>query len=315
MKPEDKYLVTGSTGFIGANLVRALLKKGAKVSVLVRKNSHMWRLADILKDIDICYGDINDARQTSAAIGKIKPTIVYHLATYGAYSKQDDADKIIWTNIIGTWNLLKACNEVGYRLFVNVGSSSEYGFKKEAMSEKDLLEPNSYYSVTKATQTHMCQYLAKQENLPIVTLRPFSIFGPYEDADRLIPTLMVGYANKKTLNMVSKKVARDFLYVYDFVNACLQINKLIKNKGEIFNIGSGKQTTMEKVISIFDNLFSEKGSVVWGGMNNRKWDSNIWKADIKKAETQLKWKPKYTLEEGLKETKMWFEKNSRLYNK
>ena len=82
-----------------------------------------------------------------------KPEIVYHLATHGAYPFQTNADGIIQTNILGTWNLLKALARTDYEVFVNTGSSSEYGFKEYAMRETDLLEPNSYYSVAKCAQS------------------------------------------------------------------------------------------------------------------------------------------------------------------
>ena len=187
---KNTYLITGASGFIGSVLLRKLIEQKKEVHLILRKESDIWRIRDLLNKVTIHYSDLFKIQELTSIIQTIKPNIIYHLATNGAYSYQKDANQIIQTNILGTWNLLQACNVINYDLFVNTGSSSEYGFKQYAMRETDLLEPTSYYAVTKCAQTLLCSHIAKQEKRPIVTLRPFSVYGPYEEPKRFIPTLM-----------------------------------------------------------------------------------------------------------------------------
>jgi len=310
---ERKYLVTGSTGFIGSVLLRTLLKKNERVDLILRKEANLWRIKDLLDKVNIYYSDLSSLAELKKILKQSKPNVIYHLATNGAYSSQDNADQIIKTNIFGTWNLLQAANEIDYELFVNTGSSSEYGFKKFAMRETDIVEPASYYAVSKCAQTLLCSHIARQENRPIVTLRPFSVFGPYEDPGRLVPTLMTSLINDKKMNLVSPTIARDYIYIDDMVSAYLKVNQLKKHSGEYFNIGTGVQTSLKELAEIAQNSSGKKGNFVWGGMKNRAWDSDIWVGDISKAKRLLKWQPKFSLFEGLAETYSWFIKDGYKY--
>lgn len=308
-----KFLITGSSGFVGSVLLRRLTENKENVHIILRKQSNTWRIDKILDKVTIHNSDLSDLSELTEIIKKVKPDIIYHLATNGAYSFQKDANQIIQTNILGTWNLLQACNTIDYKLFVNTGSSSEYGFKKFAMRENDIVEPNSYYAVTKCAQTLLCSYIAKQENKPIVTLRPFSVYGPYEESKRLIPTLMESLRSNKEMNLVDPAIARDYIYVDDMVDAFLQIEEMRNNSGEYFNIGTGVQSTIKDVVETAIEVTKQKGNFIWGGMENRNWDSNNWVADISKARQLLQWTPKITLEKGLKLTWEWYKKNYKIY--
>ena len=153
------------------------------------------------------------------ALKRVRPRVVLHLATYGAYESQADAHAILHTNILSTLNLLEASAETGVGIFVSSGSSSEYGFKAEPMSESDVLEPNSFYAVGKAAQTHLCQYMAKRCALSVAVYRLFSVYGPWEEPTRLLPTLIRRARAGLPLQMVSPRTVRDFVYVDDVLGA------------------------------------------------------------------------------------------------
>ena len=307
------FLITGASGFIGSVLLRKLISQKREVHLILRKNSNTWRIDDLLNKIPIHYSDLSDVKVLIEIIKKVKPTIIYHLATNGAYSYQNDANQIIETNILGTWNLLQACNSVSYDLFVNTGSSSEYGFKQFAMKEIDLLEPASYYAVTKSAQTLLCSHIARQEKRPIVSFRPFSVYGPYEEPKRFIPTLMKALYFNKKMDLVSPETARDQIYVDDVVEAYLKIEELMKHPGEYFNIGTGIQSTIKDVVDTAVKVTNKTAQFKWGTMEGRSWDTNNWVADISKAQHLLKWTPKVNLEQGLKLTWDWFQKNYKFY--
>lgn len=310
---KNVFLLTGASGFIGSVLLRRLIEQKQEVHLILRKESNTWRIADLMDKVTIHYSDLSNVSELVEIINKVKPTIIYHLATNGAYSYQSDANQIIQTNILGTWNLLQACNTIKYDLFVNTGSSSEYGAKQFAMRETDIVEPNSYYAVTKCAQTLLCSHIAKSEHRPIVTIRPFSVYGPYEEPKRFIPTLMKALMFNEEMNLVAPETARDQIYIDDMVDAYLKIDDLKNNPGEYFNIGTGVQSTIKEVVETAAKVTNKTAQFKWGNMDSRSWDTNNWVADISKARQLLKWTPKVNLEQGLKLTWNWFEKNYKFY--
>ncbi|MFA5143679.1 MAG: NAD-dependent epimerase/dehydratase family protein [Candidatus Omnitrophota bacterium] len=313
MHDKRKYLITGATGFIGSCLARRLAAGGTEVHIITRRHARLWRIKDILPKLVNHISDLSEEKSLTAILKKTRPDIIYHLATHGAYSHQNEADKIIQANILGTWNLLKAASAVEYELFVNTGSSSEYGFKKFPMKETDPLEPASCYAVTKSSQSLLCAYMAREEGRPIVTLRPFSVYGPYEEPSRFVPTLMRSLYFKEKMNLVSPKISRDHIYVDDMVDAYLAIARLKKYHGEIFNIGTGRQSSIKDVVEAAVKVTGRTTDFVWGGMERRVWDTNNWVADISKAKKLLNWRPKVNLEKGLALTWEWFKTNHAYY--
>ena len=313
MASKRVYLITGATGFIGSCLLRELATRNEKVHLLLRKGAHLWRIRDILRETTLHFDDLRNADKLTKLINKIKPDIIYHLATYGAYSSQNDADLCVRTNIEGTWNLLKATSKINYELFINTGSSSEYGFKKCPMKEDDYLEPASYYAVTKCSQTLLCAYFAKERKKPIVTLRPFSVYGPYEEGSRFIPTLLKSLYFNKKMNLVSPDITRDWIYIDDLVSAYLLIDRMKKYRGDVFNIGTGVQKSIKEVVETAADVTGESTQFIWRGMNNRKWDTNYWVADTSKTTKLLRWSPKVSLRQGLFLTWNWLKDNLHLY--
>jgi len=314
MSKKKVYLITGATGFIGSCLLRKLIAKNEDTHILLRKQANLWRIRDLLRHTNIHFSNLSDVKSLSKIVEKIKPDVIYHLATYGAYSSQNDADICVKTNIMGTWNLLKASSKVDYELFVNTGSSSEYGFKKSPMREQNCLEPASYYAVTKCSQTLLCSYFAQENRKPIVTFRPFSVYGPYEDKGRFVPTLFKALYFHERMNLVSPRISRDWIYIDDMVEAYLLINKLKNYGGEIFNIGTGAQKTIKQVVALASQVTREKCDLCWKKMKNRQWDTNYWVADISKAKKLLGWQPRINLYDGLSFTWEWFKKNLRHYS-
>jgi len=197
MKPKDfstkTFLLTGATGFIGSCLLRRLVAAGTKPHIIIRKDARLWRIKDILPHVSCHIADMMDAQGVKAAVKRARPDIIYHLAAYGSYPCQNDPDRIVGTNIMGGWNLLRAASAVETELFVNTGTSSEYGLKTKPMKESDALQPAGYYAVTKCAVTWMCLQAARQKRLATITLRPFSAYGPYEEPSRLVPQLMKAF--------------------------------------------------------------------------------------------------------------------------
>ena len=120
-----RVVLTGGTGFVGANLAHRLVADGHQTHLLVRLGFARWRIEPILDRVSLHEADLSDADRVKAAIGTIEPAWIFHLAAHGAYSWQTDADEITRTNIAGTRNLLAAALDAGVEMFVNTGSSSD----------------------------------------------------------------------------------------------------------------------------------------------------------------------------------------------
>jgi UDP-glucose 4-epimerase len=299
-----RVLVTGGSGFVGACAVRELVRRGRDVHVLLREPARAWRLADLADRLTIHVGDLCDADSVRRAFAA-SPTVVLHLATHGAYESQADARTILDTNIVGTLHLLEAAADAHVELFVQTGSSSEYGFRSEPMAESDRLEPNSVYAVAKSAQTHLGQLWARRSTMPVVTLRLFSVYGPWEESTRLIPTLLDRARRNLPLPLVSPDTVRDFVYVDDIVDALLDFEYLARLGGETLNLGSGVETTMRELVETATQLLGSRSEICWNAYPARAWDTTRWCADPRKAIERLGWSPRHSLRAGLKKTAAW----------
>lgn len=302
-------LITGGSGFIGANLTRKLLSQRYSVSHISKKSSDLWRIKDILDKVDVYHADLLDQKKLTKIVNRIKPEFIIHLATYSDYRNQNSVEDMIDVNIKGTLNLLLASRDINYKLFINTGSSSEYGIKNKPMSEKDLPEPVSFYAATKASATILCQVFAKEYKKSIVTLRPFSVFGPYEEKSRFIPTIIKAILENKPIKLTPGNQRRDFIYVDDIVDIYVKtMNEEKKLSGQVLNMGTGIEYTNDEVVKTLFKITGKRTDIEKGAFPVRLWDTPHWVADITKTKRLLKWKPQFDLEKGLRETYLWFKK-------
>lgn len=308
-------IITGATGFVGANLTRRLLQDGHKIHLLVRPGYSPWRIEAILPDVHLHEVNFDDEIVLTSAVGKIKPDWIFHLAAHGAYPTQTDLRQMVQTNILGTINLIEACLKTGFEAFVNTGSSSEYGFKDYASSETEWLEPNSHYAVTKASATLYCCHTAQSRGVHIPTLRLYSVFGPYEKPTRLMPTLIMCGLKGELPPLVNPDVAHDYVYVEDVIEAyLLSAARPHQKLGAVYNVGAGVQISLCQVVEIARRVMNITVEPVWGTMSNRKWDTNVWVADNRKIRVELGWQPHQTFEQGFRLMVNWFRENPSMHN-
>lgn len=314
----SKILITGASGFIGANLVRALLAENNDIAVFVRNTPGAWRIADIFDQLRVYPIDLTKKDNVIRAAQEIQPDIVYHCATYGGYPFQKNSALTMQTNVLGSLYLfeaLEACGSAHH--IINVGSSSEYGIKQKPMRETDALEPTTPYGIAKATQTQLATYFAKEKNLPIITLRPLSVYGPYEEPGRLISDIMTAMVTRKPLALSSPLPRRDFVFSDDMIEALKKAACAPVKNNEIYNISGGKDYAVGDVIELAQKITNITIPITWGAQEKtRSFNTSAsWVADISKARDHLGWQPKHSLQEGLETTYRWYQNNIHLYEK
>lgn len=308
-----RVLVTGATGFVGACLTRKLLELGHEMHVFVRTESNKWRIADIVQKLIIHSVDLCDAQDVERAVIAIKPECILHLATYGGFSFQQKVETIYAANLLGTINLVHACEKTGFKCFINTGSSSEYGLKLQSMKESDLLEPLGDYAVSKAAATLYCRSEALQKNLPIISLRVFSPYGPWDDPKRMIPYVISSLLDGMAPSLSNPVSVRDYIFIDDVVDAYLAVIGATIVPGAIYNVGSGRQTSIGDVVSKIASAVGNGVSPVWGAREIQRTEPDNWVADIIALKSHCNWRPTVSLENGLQRTIEWMKENQSNY--
>lgn len=310
-----RIFITGASGFVASHLARKCVELGDEVHLSIRSTSNLWRIKDILSKLKLHEVDISQQEPLKKIIKKVKPEVIFHLANAALYGGVHPTVKpYIDVNLLGTINMIDACADIEYECFVNTGSSAEYGPKEKKMKEQDLCNPQSVYAITKLAGTNYASYIGKTQKKPIITFRLFSPYGAYDDPKRLMSEAIVNSLEGKPIIFSNPRIVRDYIYIDDVINAYLKIIKKAKNlQGEIFNLGSGRETTIKEVVSAILKITGSKSSIKWGILPPRDFESMIWQADISKMKKLIGWKPQNSFLDGLKETIKWYRQNLKFY--
>lgn len=308
MKP--RILISGATGFIGANLSYFFLKKNFNVHIFLRQNSNPWRLTGILSRLNKHQVDLRQRRKLNQVVKLIRPQVIIHTAAASIYRNQQVMDhEMIDINLTGTVNIINAVNELDYQAFIHTGSSSEYGTRDKPMQETDVCLPKDIYGVTKLAATRYVQVIARRNHKPVVTLRLFSPFGPLESPKRLIPYAIGRALTNQSLHLANPQGVRDFIYIEDVVAAYAKAIKFAsKHSGEIFNIGSGKQHSVQLAINTIIKATKSTSELKWDKVPASQQDTDRWQANITKASKLLSWQPSNSFQAGIKKSIHFYKK-------
>ncbi|MEW9180955.1 SDR family NAD(P)-dependent oxidoreductase [Bacillus mycoides] len=307
------FLITGGYGFIGSHLVRRLLHLQAKIVLFIRASSDSWRLKNILKNIETYEVDIRDKAQVQDAIKKINPDYIFHLAAYGVNSVHTDYMHAIETNIIGTCNIIQAAKFVNCKKIINMGSSSEYGNKMEPIHENMLLTPVDIYGSTKAASTILAHQIASENNINLITLRPFGIFGEAEEPHKLFSYIILQVLQNKDVNLTLCNQLRDYCYIENIIDACILAIENTNVQNEIFNIGSGNIYPLKHYVELLFKHLNTHSRPNYGAISSRTNERWIPEANIQKIKNSLSWEPRINIEEGIIKTINWYKNNTNIY--
>jgi nucleoside-diphosphate-sugar epimerase len=301
-------LVTGASGFVGANLVRRLLADGVHVHACVRAGSDLWRLREVLPELTCHEVDLTHRGRVGLAIRTAMPDLVFHLACQRGVTEALDREDARRTNVDGTRFLLEALtrHRPDARV-VYTGSSLEYALGSSALSETDTRAPVTVHGTTKASATSVVIEFARERGLAATALRLFTVYGSWEGPGRFVPRLMHSALEGAPLRLTRPGLAHDWIAVEDVVDALILAAKTPGVIAEIVNVGTGRQHTNEELVAIVEGIIGRRLTIA-GSFPARVWDTDRWTADVSKARDRLGWVARRDLATGLGETLAWFRR-------
>ena len=299
-------LIVGASGFIGANLFYSLRRLRTDVFASSRSPERSWRLRHA-SDEDLVSMDVTDSRSVVQTLRKIRPRTLFHLAAYGAYSWQTDARCIHETNYMGLIHVLQALRDVGCSALIHAGSSSEYGLNCARPDESSEMIPNSDYAVSKVSCSYLIKYYGQVVEIPCVQLRLYSVYGPWEERNRLVPTLVSHGLKGRWPPLADRHISRDFVYVDDCTRAFTRAARTVcqTDPGLSVNIASGVETTLEQVANTAKEIFALSSEPEFDSMAVRKWDLPHWYGNPEMASEKMGWQSKIGFPEGLRLCAQW----------
>lgn len=317
-----KILVTGAAGFIGSHLTEHLLKEGYEVRAFVRYNSrNYWgwleeESIDSHSNLEVYVGDVRDYDSVNNAMKGID--VVFHLAALiGIPYSYVSPLAYIKTNVEGTYNVLQSAKELKVSRVIITSTSEVYGTAQYIpIDEKHPYNPQSPYAATKAAADHLAMSFYRSFGLPVTIIRPFNTYGPRQSARAVIPTIITQILlGKEEIFLGNLHPTRDLLYVGDTVKGFIQIGLHPDTVGEIVNIGTGRDISIGDLAKLIMKLIGKEVVVKTDARRVRPKMSEVERlvCDYSKAKSITGWKPKYTLEEGLKETIEWFKSHLKYY--
>ena len=317
-----KILVTGAEGFIGSHLTELLVNEGYDVRAMVQYNSfNSWGWIDtfdeeIKNKLDIFLGDVRDPNGVRVALKDCDA--VFHLAALIAipYSYHSP-DMYVDTNIKGTLNILQAAKDLNLKRILVTSTSEVYGTAKYVpIDENHPYQGQSPYSASKIGADRLAESFYRSFDLPVTIVRPFNTYGPRQSARAVIPTIITQLlAGKKEIKLGSLNPTRDFNYVKDTARGFLEIYKSDKTIGEEINIATQSEVSIGDLADELIRQINPEAKIVCDDIRVRPDNSEVERllGCNEKIKALTNWTPKYTLQEGLKETIEFLKDNLDKY--
>jgi nucleoside-diphosphate-sugar epimerase len=306
----QRILITGGTGFVGANLVRALTAAGQRPHLLVRPDAKRWRLSGLEHKVHFHGADLLDLPYVRWTVDACRPEIIYHLAGYGVLPSQKDRAGIFAGNVLATANLLAALEDHDYHCLVQAGSSAEYGSKEGPLLEKDPIQPSTDYGVAKACATLLCQ-AERHKGRRVATIRVFTAFGPWEALPRLVPYVMQCCRARQAPEVSSGEQQRDFVFVDDVVALLMSAAAHPGAAGQILHAATGTLTSVRQVVETIVAISGAKTAPRFGALPRRMGEPDRWAASIEQTAALTGWRPRFDLAAGLRQTWDWHQGQRR----
>lgn len=318
MISNKRVLLTGGAGFIGTKLC-ALLSNNNEILIYDNLSRNSIQYTNLLKKANIRFiqGDILESEKMKEVISNFKPQVIVHMAAIaGIDTVIKNPIKTMEVNIIGTYNVLKAA-EVGLESierFVDFSTSEVFGsyaYKVDELSTTNLApvgEARWTYSVSKLAGEHLAYSFYKEHKLPIVSIRPFNVYGPGQVGEGAVHVFVKRALNNEEIQIHGDgDQIRSWCYIDDFIEGvmlCIQEQEAL---GKTFNIGNPRGTiTINSLAELIVSLSDSKSNIVHVPKEYVDVDLRI--PSIDSARKVLNYEPKINLKEGILRTIDWYRK-------
>lgn len=311
----EKYnvLVTGGAGFIGSHLVRKLLVLGVK-KVIVVDSFEYGTEENLPKDDRILRIKHNIGVDSIISLEPIlkECAYIFHLAAQKHNQSLATPHSVHQTNIIGTADLFELAGKCGVKKIIFSSSLYSYGRTTlPPMRENDCVTPHTIYGISKVAGEHLLAYYSNKHKYDYVVLRLFFVYGPRQFPGMGYKSVIIKnferlVCGKRPIIFGDGNQALDYVYVDDVINALVRVAESSVSR-EIFNVGSGKATSVSNLITVMKKIAGSTAEIDYGPADETQ--STIRASDVKKIEKIIQWRPMITLEDGLGRTFAWIKEN------
>jgi nucleoside-diphosphate-sugar epimerase len=301
-----RILVTGAAGFIGSRVVGRLVRDGIETGAVVRPGSAAERLQEVRGDslLTVLEADIASPGAAAALLDEFRPDGVIHLAAAGVHGRAPLAE-MLRTNVTGLARFLEHPEKIGSRL-VAAGSVFEYGPCDDDITEETPCRPHCDYGLSKLLATEL---LLHRDDVDWVVLRPFGVYGPWESAGRLVPSLVSGLGAGRGVPLTDGGQVRDFVFVEDAADAFVKALHAPEARRKVINVGSGRATSVRELalLAAAGGPATEDREKLlhFGARPRREAEPERLVASTARARELLGWEATTSLDEGLARCFEW----------
>jgi len=308
-----KVLVTGGAGFIGSEFVRQGVKKGLEVAVVDKLTyaGDLQRLSSVLDKIKFFKADLCNQEFLEYIFKEFSPEVVVHFAAESHVDRSIlNPKEFMLSNVIGTQILLECSRKFKIKKFINISTDEVYGELGDVgkFTEETPLNPNSPYSVSKASADMLGRAYFRTYGLPVITVRPSNNYGPWQYPEKLIPVVIVKALKNEAIPVYGKGLnVREWLYVEDCAEAIFALIEKGK-EGEIYNVASGEERRNIEVVKAILDLLGKSYDLI-EFVKDRPGHDYRYSMDFSKVKRECGWSPKTDFEEGIEKTVNWYLSN------
>ncbi len=295
-----KILIIGGNGFLGHNLALALVNLNYDLTLLCKKRKTTVKI----KNAKYLFCDISKEKELKSKLKTSYDCIINFSGNINHKNKKETYD----IHFFALRKLFRILKKSEVKLFIQAGSSLEYGKNSSPQKEKIKCKPLSDYARAKYSTSKI---LMKQNNFKYIILRLYQVFGPFQKEDRLIPITITSCLKDKKFKCTDGKQKRDFLYVNDFVNLIVKILRRKKHISGIFNVGSGRPVRVRFIIEKIHKII-KSGEPIFGGLKMRKEEILSLYPNTNKVKKTFNWKPKVDILDGINKTVKFYKKKYNL---
>jgi len=303
----NKIFVTGASGFVGSSVVRRLIKEGRDIALLLREDSDTHRINDLLPKCQIIRGTMSKAELFGKELQCYAPNAFLHMAWDGVKGADRDKPNQI-DNLTASIKLFELASEIGCKHFVGLGSQAEYGLMSGRISERMSANPVSTYGAAKLATGVLLERCALALDVRFSWLRLFSSYGPGDDPAWLLPYVITSLLRGQEPSLTLAEQKWDYLHIDDVVSGI--IATLDSDASGIFNLGSGQSYVLSEIVNFIRDQINPDLPIGFGEIPYHPNQLMHLEADISSLEAASGWRPKVSLNDGLRELINFYQANN-----